>query len=355
MASILDRLQQVFSQIKNYEMNVLVYDSHSPDGTADIVKTYQEKYPNIFLVTEEKKSGLGNVYIQAMKYACDKLNADIVFEFDADGSHNPDYLPAMMEQFTQGADVVVGSRHVKGGSIPKDWGWYRKFLSVVGNIAAKIVLSFKIKDYTTGFRGTRAECFKKINLNDIKSKNYAYKILLMWLLYLSGAKIVEFPIDFVDRQKGYSKLPKNNIIESLWLIFYLRFLMLKRYIKVCMVGGVGLLVQLGIFNALRFFVHPVYANSISFECAVLASFLLNNYYSFSDKKLSPIKQRGSLIKKLFLFNTLALVSWSLQTVSLIIGLHFFGRGVMQENIFVLMGVVLGSVFNYKMYQGVIWC
>ncbi len=223
IGSILDQLHIIFRQIENYEMGVLVYDSNSPDKTRDIVKAYQKKYPRIYLQTEEKKSGLGNAYIQAMKYAYQTLNADIVFEFDADGSHQPKYLIPMMQEFTNGADVVTGSRYVKGGSIPADWALNRKLLSVLGNIAARIILSRKIKDYTTGFRGTRTSLLKKIDLDNLKSKGYAYKIHLAWLLHLHNAKIVEFPIEFIDRQEGYSKLPKNNAIESLILIFYLRW------------------------------------------------------------------------------------------------------------------------------------
>lgn len=220
---LLDQLQAVFQQIPNYDMNVLVYDSNSPDKTADIVKSYQQQYSNIYLQTEEKKSGLGNAYVQAMKYAKNALNADIVFEFDADGSHRPDYLPAMMNEFSKGADVVLGSRYVKDGAIPADWALHRKLLSIWGNLAAKIVLTFKIKDFTTGFRGTRTQFLKQINLNALRSKGYAYKIELLWRLYLLHANIVEFPIQFVDRKVGYSKLPKNNMIESLGLIFYLRW------------------------------------------------------------------------------------------------------------------------------------
>ncbi|HLB56497.1 MAG TPA: polyprenol monophosphomannose synthase [Coxiellaceae bacterium] len=227
IALIIDQLQIVFNEIKDYDIGILIYDSNSPDKTSEIVKAYQKKYPSLYLQTEEKKSGLGNAYIQAMKYAYQTLNADIVFEFDADGSHQPKYLIPMMQEFTKGADVVTGSRYVEGGSIPADWALHRKLLSVVGNYAARIVLSAKIKDYTTGFRGTRTSFLKKIDLDNLKSKGYAYKIHLMWLLYLCKAKIVEFPIEFIDRQKGYSKLPKNNAVESLMLIFYLRWQRIK--------------------------------------------------------------------------------------------------------------------------------
>lgn len=233
IGEMIERLRHVFLQIKDYDMGILIYDSNSPDGTATLVKTYQEHFDNVYLQSEAQKSGLGNAYIHAMNYAIDILKADIVFEFDSDGSHNPDYLPSMMQAFSKGADVVLGSRYVKGGSIPKNWGLHRKFLSVIGNIIARCILSAKIKDYTTGFRGTRAVFLKKIDLHQLKSKNYAYKIHLVWWLYTLHANLIEFPIAFIDRAKGYSKLPKNNTIESLWLVFYLRFkLLFSRLSKV---------------------------------------------------------------------------------------------------------------------------
>jgi dolichol-phosphate mannosyltransferase len=228
---IISQLQAVFAEINSYEMGILVYDSNSPDKTREIVKACQKKYPRIYLQTEEKKSGLGSAYIQAMKYAYQALNADIVFEFDADGSHQPKYLIPMMQEFQNGADVVMGSRYVKGGTIPADWALHRKLLSVFGNVIARIFLNPKIKDYTTGFRGTRTSLLKKIDLNNIKSRGYAYKIHLAWLLHLHNAKIIEFPIEFIDRQEGYSKLPKNNIIESLMLIFSLRWQRIKKKIE----------------------------------------------------------------------------------------------------------------------------
>lgn len=354
IARMLEHLQTVFSRIADYDMGVLVYDSNSPDNTADIVKSYQTKFPNIYLLTEEKKSGLGNAYIQAMKYAHETLHADIVFEFDADGSHNPEYLPDMMNEFTRGADVVLGSRYVKGGSIPKDWAMHRKFLSVFGNIAAKIVLSPKIKDYTTGFRGTRTALLRKIDLDHLKSKSYAYKIHLIWLLHSLGAKIVEFPIEFIDRTAGVSKLPKNNAIESLWLICYLRYLLLKRYLQVCAVGGVGLIVQLVFFNTLRQWLHPVYANMVSVECAVVSNFILNNYFSFAEKRLSSSDKVRTWLKKFGVFNLFSLGSLLLQSVILFIGCDLFGRSVIAENMYVLVGIGLGSIYNYKIYHYFVW-
>jgi len=217
-------LEQVFDTIDaaRYDMQILVFDSHSLDNTVPVIKALQSTYTNIHVQSEPKKSGLGSAYIQAMHYALDKMNADIVFEFDADGSHQPKYLPWMLKCFDKGADVVVGSRYVKGGFIPDNWSFDRKFLSVMGNLVARIVLSFQYKDWTSGFRGTRANFLKKVDLDKLLSKQYAYKLDLFWQLHRLSANIIEFPIEFIDREKGYSKLPKNNVIDSLKVVFTLR-------------------------------------------------------------------------------------------------------------------------------------
>lgn len=351
---IIEQLQDVFTKIKDYEMGILIYDSNSPDGTATLVKTYQERFNNIYLQTESKKSGLGNAYINAMNYAIDTLKADIIFEFDADGSHRPDYLPGMMQKFSNGADVVLGSRYVEGGSIQKNWAVHRKLLSVVGNIITQCILSPKIKDYTTGFRGTRTTFLKKIDLSQLKSRNYAYKIHLLWWLYTLEAKIVECPIDFIDRKKGYSKLPKNNTIESLLLVFYLRLQIMERYIKVCCVGGVGVFIQLICFNALRHIIHPVYANMFGIEIAVISNFLLNNQFVFRESRLSRHNKFKTWLKKFSLFNGFSLGSLFLQSVIVLLGLDIFGHGALRENTYICAGIALGSIYNYKMYRYFVW-
>lgn len=351
---IVEKLQNIFKQIPDYQMGVLVYDSNSPDGTAERVKALQEKYTNIYLQTEEKKSGLGNAYIQSMKYATEQLGADIVFEFDADGSHRPEHLPAMMQAFSDGADVVLGSRYVKGGSIPADWPPHRKFLSVFGNIAARIVLSRKIKDYTTGFRGTRTSWLKQIELDSLRSKSYAYKIELIWRLFLKGAKISESPIQFVDREKGVSKLPKDNAKESLYLIFFLRFQQLKKYIKACTVGGIGMVIQLAFFNVLRHALHPVYANLFSVEIAILSNFILNNRFTFKENKICRRTNLKRWLQKLGLFNFFSLGSMLIQTIIVFIGVHMLGRGTILENSYVFIGILCGSIYNYKMYKHFVW-
>lgn len=216
-------LQEMIATLPEHSMTILVYDSHSNDETVAIVSTIQKRYKNIILLQEGKKTGLGSAYIKGMKYVIEHLGADVVFEFDADGSHQPCYIPDMIRQIENGADVVMGSRYIKDGKIDADWAWNRRIISRLGNSVARLLLSWKFKDITSGFRATKISFLKKINLDELLSKNYAYKIHLFWILLQSGANIKEIPITFLDREQGISKFPKNNMIESLRVVVTLRW------------------------------------------------------------------------------------------------------------------------------------
>jgi dolichol-phosphate mannosyltransferase len=229
--SVIDALQLHIQNIPDQDIQILIYDSHSPDGTAALIEAYQKKYNNIHLASEAEKSGLGSAYIKAMQYAMDTMKADIVFEYDADGSHQPQFIPHMIKQLEAGYDVVVGSRYVPGGSIPSDWGVHRKILSVLGNYIARFFLTWRYKDFTSGFRATRTSFLKQIPLKELLSKQYAYKIHLLWALHKLGARIREYPIAFIDRKQGISKFPRNNITDSLRVVFTLRYREMIHFIR----------------------------------------------------------------------------------------------------------------------------
>jgi len=290
--STIKDLQAVFSKVpSDYEMHVLVVDDTSPDGTADIVRKISKKDKNIHLLINPEKKGLGAAYIKGIEYAISKLGADLVFEFDADGSHRPKYIPGMLEEISKGADAVVGSRYVPGGSMPDDWGIDRKLVSYFGNLIARGVLfTFQYKDMTSGFRVSKVKYLKQIDLKNLLSMQYAYKIHLYYALHKLGAKIVEYPIDFIDRAKGKSKFPKNNVMDSLRVVFTLRYRENEKFLKVCVVGVIGLVIQLTIFNILRIvmlnpfrsvnlfgflLVLPVHT-LISVELAIISNFIINN-------------------------------------------------------------------------------
>ncbi|MDF1795331.1 MAG: glycosyltransferase family 2 protein [Coxiellaceae bacterium] len=347
-------LQQVFSHIPQHDMHILIFDSSSTDNTQPIIKRLQQQCPNIHLATEPVKSGLGSAYIKAMHHAIENMQADVVFEFDADGSHQPKYLPGMIKALDEGADVVVGSRYVPGGQTDVGWPWYRKLISQLGNIVARTLLTRKYKDMTSGFRGTKVEYLKKVNIDKLLSKNYAYKIHLFWALHKVGAKIVEFPIEFIDRQQGYSKFPKNNATESLKVVFLLRLYEMRRYFAMGLIGILGMVVQLIAFNLLRHVWQPEYANIVGIELAIISNFILNNRISFHDRRLRRHHPLRSWFKKLLQFNLLSLGAMAIQTLVLTIGLDVFGYGVWEENLFVFVGIVLGSVYNYVVYSKFVW-
>ncbi|NNM58581.1 MAG: polyprenol monophosphomannose synthase [Legionellales bacterium] len=223
IAVTIQALQENIAKINGFDISILVFDSHSRDNTVNIIKQLQQHYSNLYLQTEAEKSGLGSAYIQAMQYAMTELKADVVIEYDADGSHQPHYLAPMLALLNEGYDVVLASRYLKDGGLPDNWNWYRKGLSIAGNWVARLFLTTKYTDFTSGFRITRTSCLKKIDLTQLLSKEYAYKIHLLWGLHQQEANIVEYPIIFVDRLKGYSKFPRNNILDSLRVVIILRW------------------------------------------------------------------------------------------------------------------------------------
>lgn len=331
-----------------HQAEILVIDDNSPDGTAEIVKQKAKLEPRIKLLPNRHKAGLGAAYIKAFRYAIVKLGADAVFEYDADGSHQPKYIPGMVGELDKGADVVVGSRYAPGGSMPDNWGWNRKLISYFGNFIARSILwTWQYKDMTSGFRLTRTSFLKQVDLEGLLSKQFAYKIHLYYALHRLGAKIVEFPIDFIDRSLGKSKFPRNNIIDSLRVVFTLRWIQNQKLFQVMIVGGLGTVVQLIVFNLLRGTGLSLgWSQNLSIEAAIGSNFILNNIWTFKAKSWS--------LSRFAKFNVLSLGSIVIQNLVLILGIKLLGQSFLIENGLVLLGIILGLIWNYLMYTRVVW-
>lgn len=344
-----ETIKDVFNAVVDSSINihVLVFDSCSIDNTQAVITRLQEQYPKLHLQQESKKTGLGSAYLQAMQYATTELNADAVIEFDADLSHQPRYLLPMIEQLNF-CDVVVGSRYVKGGSIPKNWGWHRKLLSILGNYVARVALTFKYKDFTSGFRATRAGVLINILPSHFLSNNYAYKLELLWRLHQSKAKIVEHPIEFVDRQKGESKLPANSIIDALRVLAILRFRELKSYLNMCAVGLIGLFIQCLIYNLLRLKCTPFCSAQLAVTAAIVNNFILNNHLTFKKRSLN------NQLKPLLFFTGYSVLMILLQSNWVQLATHYLGTGYLKENLIVASGIVVGSFLNYFFYSRIVW-
>lgn len=351
--TIEETLAAVFREtaaIQDKAVHVLVFDSASTDNTQQLVRQLQPHYPYLHLQTEPQKSGLGSAYLQAMRFALHQMQADIVVEFDADLSHQPRYLAPMLAQLDS-HDVVVGSRYTQGGSIPTHWGWHRKLLSVLGNYIARSILTPKYKDFTSGFRATRRAALLQALPDAFLSNQYAYKLHLLWLLHKNRARIVEYPIAFVDRQKGHSKLPTNSITDALRVIFLLRLQTLTQYFKMCLVGLVGVLVQLVVYNLLRAHYAPAQAMKVAVLAAILNNFILNTRFTFKQHFFATWQQK---VKAVTLFIGYSVIMIYLQSGWLTLGIKYLGAGYLKENCILISAVVLGSVLNYLIYSRLVW-
>lgn len=352
-AVIEDTLTQVFNataSVSDKDIHVLIFDSASTDNTVAIVTRMQNTYKNLHLKTEPEKSGLGSAYLQAMNHALDTLAANIVIEYDADLSHQPKYIAPILEKMDS-HDVVVGSRYVPGGCIPSNWAWNRKLLSVLGNYVARLLLTRKYRDFTSGFRATCRQALLKALPPRFISSQYAYKLELLWALHKNKARIGEHPIEFIDREKGQSKLPANSVRDSLRVLFTLRYRELKRYFSMCLVGLTGLLVQCLVYNVLRLGLSPFHAVMIATTAALLNNFTLNSQFTFKREGFRTAAQK---IKSFALFSSYSLVMSLLQGYWLDWATSYFGLGFIKENIIVFCGVIIGSVLNYLTYSHIVW-
>lgn len=340
----------------SYDFNVLFVDGNSPDGTFDEIQKLSKTHKYIHGILEEKKSGLGAAYTYAFKYAMEKMKADILVEMDADLQHDPKDLPRLVKPIIDdGYDYVIGSRFTKGGSIPKEWNFYRKFLSIGGNIFSKLVLGiFTVNDFTTGFKASRVKGFvDKLPLDTILSAGFAYKIDLLFKMHRLGAKILEIPIDFGLREKGISKMETNNPLDTLKVVILLRVYEKKSFVKFIIVGFAGLFVDAGLFNIFRLmhFLAPAFGAFISGSLAMLTTFLLNNYWSFGDRKLedSSAKIKGALLYFISSYVPILvrakLVYWAVV---------WFGNGFIPTNVAFFIGISFGLVWNFTVYSKIIW-
>jgi len=202
-------------------LDVLVVDDQSPDGTADQVLSMMEQFPErLFLESRSDKKGLGTAYVHGFKWAL-RRNYQYVFEMDADFSHNPQELVPMLLLLKDQADLVVGSRYVKGVNVV-NWPLGRVLLSYFASFYVRLITAMPIKDATAGFVGYRRHVLEAIALDQIKFVGYAFQIELKYKAWLKKFKLIEHPIIFTNRVKGKSKMNGSIIWEALFGVLFLR-------------------------------------------------------------------------------------------------------------------------------------
>ncbi len=211
-------IRKVFSLSVHFD--ILIVDDGSPDGTGAIVKGLQQQFPALHILERTEKNGLGTAYIAGFKW-CLERGYEYVFEMDADFSHNPEDLPRLYDACKNGADMSIGSRYVTGVNVV-NWPMSRVILSYFASKYVRMITSLPIHDTTAGFVCYRISVLKRIELDKIKFRGYAFQIEMKFTAWKHGFKLTEVPIIFTDRTLGQSKISKNIIREAVWGVLALK-------------------------------------------------------------------------------------------------------------------------------------
>lgn len=348
--TLVPALFEIAKKIPRWQISVLIVDDASPDHTDQLIKKMRGKYPDLYLIKGEKK-GLGNAYFRGFTYVINHLDSEVIFEMDADWSHDPKYVPLFLQKIDEKSDFVLGARYIKGGSIPADWGLHRKLFSILGNLIIKYgFMTMSINDWTTGYRAIKTWYIKKAITSMETFNGYVFQVAFLDRAYKQGLRIAEIPIHFKDRKKGASKIHSTEyIVNTLWYVFTH-----SSFIKFTIVGSTSFLVDfITAFLLINKFGLPILVGSsiLSPIIALVYNFILNNFWSFSHKKVAHAF--FSYLKHFALFIAVALGSIIIQYHALKIALQLLphNRWYIYKALIIISLIV---PYSYMMYNYVIW-
>jgi dolichol-phosphate mannosyltransferase len=355
---IIPAVEDVFKEVKNYDMGLLVVDDSSPDGTGDIVKGLMKQYDNLHLLVGEK-NGLGAAYLRGMAYAISELGADVMFEMDADFFHDPKKIPEFLAKIDEGNDFVIGTRYSKGGSIPANWGIHRKIMSVWGNLLIRMILMrFSIHDWTGGYRAIKKAVFLKEKDKLVAFSGYTFQVGSLLNAVQDGFKVAEVPFHAMDRTMGKSKIPGiETIIKTLYYVITARIkeLLFGPFGKFLVVGGTGFVIQLVLYrlSIAAFPSSPLgVLNWIAAQPAIFSNYNLNNLWTFRTEK---IKSPGAyLVKMLGFFLTSNIGVLIIQSGIIQLLQIMFGRAGILPYIYFVFATGILLIYNFTVYRLIIW-
>ena len=349
-----ENIENIIKQILEQEVHqnahtfsILVVDDNSSDDTQSIVKRLISINQNIHLISGQKK-GLGDAYKRGFAFALDDLNADLIFQMDSDGQHDPSLIPSFISSIEEGKDVIIGSRFADGGTTP-DFSFSRLFMSKVGNLLVRYVGGItQVRDCTSGYRAIRASYLKELDFSYLSTRGYSFQSSLICDLAWRGADIFEIPIEFSSRKGGDSKLALRDQIEFLLNIPRLGFRNTKDFIKYSLVGISGVFVNLGLYTLLtRYYeVSELLAPLISIETALISNFILNNFWTFG-KRTTHSRIRVKFLKFHLASGFSALINYS---VFLALFLVFQLHDILAN----LIGIALAAIVNYLINSNWTW-
>ncbi len=367
---MIEYLDDLDKKLKKHEFVNLVVDSHSPDGTGDLVRKMMKTRKNLHLL--ETPRGLGISLIQGYKYAMKKLKADIVIPNDVDFQWHPKYIPQMLEKIEEGYDVVVPSRHVPGGK--DNFDAFRKLTHFVSNTLVNHYWAGirEVKDLAGNFKAIRVKgILEKVNLNKLDVRGYVIQPTMIYELSKTGAKFCEIPAVYGERRAGKTKVGVNiqfikDVIETVLNATKIRIERSQQVIKFAIVGFIGFIVntvglELFVFLGIR----PSISGMMGAELAIISNFILNNFWTFAAKKIVSLRKAPI---KFLQFNLTSIGAVLIQGTTIELGTLLFG-GLMNSlfsgfltpfwgnngyRFFYIMGIGFGLIWNYFAYTTFIW-
>jgi dolichol-phosphate mannosyltransferase len=215
-----ENLERAVRAVRDVGFDVLVVDDSSPDGTADLAVRLAAADPGVRVMVRPGKMGLGSAYVDGFECGLEQ-GYEFLVEMDADGSHRPEHLPAIVAEAERSGGLVIGSRYVKGGSV-SGWGWHRKMLSWGANVYCRALLGLRVRDATSGYRCYPRPVLEAIGLDHVVSQGYSFQIEMVYRCLRNGFPVREVPIHFEDRVAGKSKVSEGEVRKALLAVLWLR-------------------------------------------------------------------------------------------------------------------------------------
>lgn len=341
--NLLPLVEKIHEALSGYNYEILFIDDSSSDGTAEFASTLSNKYP-VRVIVRHHERGLASAVVYGLRHA----SGDVLVVMDADLQHPPQVLEAMLKAMHSGADLVIASRYVKGGSC-EGWGLGRRVISKGAIFLAHLLLprTRQLRDPMSGFF-----LFRKSVVNGADIKPIGYKILLEILLVGQFQNVAEVPYFFRVRERGESKLSANQQIDYLKHLLSLmrRTGELTRFLKFCLVGGSGVLINEGLLWILKQFAGLPLAlsSAISIETSIISNFTFNDFFTFADRRAGSTR---SFLQRLGKFNVVSLVGLGINMGMLLLLTHVFGVHYLLSN---LVGIAVALLWNYLVNVGWTW-
>jgi dolichol-phosphate mannosyltransferase len=335
--NIVPLVERLCKTLAGRQFEILFVDDNSKDGTVDIIARMAESFP-VKVMVRTKERGLATAVLHGIKYA----QGNIIGVMDADLQHPPEINAKLLKALDEGADMAIGSRYVPGGGVP-NWGLLRRIISKGASTIAHLALPTirNIKDPMSGLY-----MFKRSALGNVELKPIGYKILLEMLVMGNFKKVVEVPFIFEDRSSGRSKMQARQQIDYLKHILSLmqRKGEMVRILKFLGVGLSGTLVNLGILKLVTLFTtwNPMWQLIPGIEISIITNFLLNDYFTFADRRTG---QTRSFLSRLGKYNLVSLVSalvnWGIASILIAVGLDT----ILSEFIGIVVAFIINFVFS----------